>query len=235
MDIVNGVRILYSEKINDYQRQEYLNIIKSVLEDIERHENLKVDFDFLILINLKDISKWKHDGYNGMFYSSGLMIDILVGEEKDEESELISFREVLYHELRHAIFKRNVLDKNNIIHNNNNNIGINYIDEYLAYYTTYKYMSEYCENIGYDRYLRKHCYSATGILMDLSFKYSGSYNDIKKSKDKNMLINNFAKKIAIEKLMGRSKCEKEYWNNICKLPDSLDFKEINNTINKLFE
>lgn len=237
MDIINGIKILYSEKLNNDQEQEYLNIIKSVLSDIQEHKDIVIDSNILMIIRMIDAQDWKDDKYNGIFYHSSLIIEVKIDKNKERKRELLNFREVLYHELNHVIFQHNMFINNNKYIYNKQSEGIVYINEYLAYYNTYKYMLTYAKNVYKMCLFKEYKEECREDIKSICDKYKNKEDGNKvSSSDLKKLINSVARKIALKEF-NLIKYQPVLSIEICEseLPKDINFKNISKMIGKYDE
>lgn len=227
---IGGVimKIYIDEMVED--KSYYLNITKDILNEFENNIlKCRMSDYFVIGVELT-LNEEELKGYGGLFIHIQKIIKIKISSKSLDSVGEVNFKEVFMHELRHAIFEKEMITKNNFYIYRTNNIGIVYINEYLAYYNNYKYLVEYYKNRDYDyrNKLRRDYFCNMSELTDINFKYSGKFENIKEESELDKLINKIARKVALYKILEGTSIfnEKDYLEAINKLPTQMIYTDI---------
>lgn len=186
MDSIKGTKIIYDEKLSELDKRYYYNLICECVEMLDVSE-LKI---YTLIINLcteKD-EDWKD--YEGIFYHHSSEIKIYVNPELKNEEQDIFFKEVLYHEIQHGVFRMKMILNNNCFMYFNRNFSIECIDEFYAYYNTYY------------KFLEK--YYCRGYYSILQTNLNNAENDVVNNNESFRAINAFSRKLAILNLFANN-------------------------------
>lgn len=169
-----GIDIVYDNNLN----YKYIQFYKKLIVEVFNEMNFEPEKDGYMLVKRIELYSEKDEKfgkYEAVFFHTIRKIIIHINiDEKDEE---INFKELLFHELTHAIFEFNIYYKE--LRNYeylNYEYQLSFINEYNAYKKTYdyftkKYGDEYIEN------LKNHFYYIHDELNN--FKYIESDNENK--------------------------------------------------------
>lgn len=218
------IKVVYCDDIKESIRGTYFNIIKDVLECVNKNENESVEkLINRIELHTEEEKEWK--GFGGYYVHFLRIIKIKVDKEKIDNDVEFSLRELLYHEVMHALFEWRMIKNNNIYLYEQRSLGIEYINEYLAYYNGYKYISKYYEE-EFQEKIKWYWGGCKGDIRQIYNKYNGKLMELTNKSDLYNLINSLARKVVLMQLTKEKHIKREYneYSFFKDLPTNIDYK-----------